>query len=68
MADDVQFEEEDTMLTQGAYSAMNEPKGLPKLIMKTGLAKSEAQANYVLIGIMVLCLLATMYVIANYVL
>jgi hypothetical protein len=64
---DVQFEEEDTMLTQHAYASMNEPKGLVKLVMKLGLAKNEAGANYVLIGIMVLALIATMYVISTYI-
>lgn len=66
MADDVQFEEEESMLTQTAQLG-REPTGLTKLAMKLG-AKTEAQANYVLIGIMVICLIATMYVISTYVL
>lgn len=67
---DVQFEEEDVMMSQastGGYSPSSE-KGLVKIIIKLGLAKNAAQANYVLIGIMVLSLLATFYVISKYVL
>lgn len=66
MPDDVQFEEEDTMLTQTA-NLSREPSGLTKLAMRFG-AKNEAQANYILIGVMVICLIATMYVISTYVL
>lgn len=69
MADnDVQFEEDETALAGRAYAALNEPRGLPKLVIKLDLAKNEAQANYVLIAIMVCALLATMYVISHYVL
>ncbi len=42
--------------------------GLPtlvKLLLKTGLAKSEKQANYVLIGIAVCAVLLTVYVIKS---
>lgn len=66
MADDVQFEEEDAMITRAAYDSLNEPKGLAKLVIKIGIAKDESQANYVLIGIMVAALLATLYVISHY--
>ncbi len=66
---DVQFDEEDVMVSQSAHGyTQSSEKGLVKLIIKLGLAKNAAQANYVLIGIMVLSLLATIYVISNYVL
>lgn len=66
MADDVQFEEEDAMITRVAYNSLNEPKGLSKIVIRLGLAKNESQANYVLIGVMVVALLATLYVISHY--
>ena len=65
---DVQFEDEDVMLAETSkFSRDDEAKGLMKLAMHLG-AKNETQASYVLIGIMVACLIATMYVISRYIL
>ncbi len=65
---DVQFEDEDVMLAETSkFNRDGEAKGLMKLAMKLG-AKNETQASYVLIGIMVACLIATMYVISRYIL
>lgn len=65
---DVQFEDEDVMLAEtGRFNKGDEAKGLMKLAMRLG-AKNETQASYVLIGIMVACLIATMYVISRYIL
>ena len=63
---DVQFEEEDILISEA--SKINQgAKGLIKLTMRFG-AKDENQASYILIGVMVLCLIATMYVISTYIL
>lgn len=65
---DVQFEDEDVMLSETSrFNKEDEPKGLMKIAMRFG-AKNETQASYVLIGIMVACLIATMYVISRYIL
>ena len=64
---DVQFEDEDVMLAETSKVDNGEAKGLMKLAMHLG-AKNETQASYVLIGIMVACLIAPMYVISRYVL
>ncbi len=63
---DVQFEEEDILIDKASFSARDTRSGFAKLIMKMG-AKTESQANYVLIGIMFICFLTMMYVIANYI-
>ena len=63
---DVQFEEEETMLNQTGYARSAGPKGLVKIIIGLGLAKNETGANYVLIGIMMVSLIATMFVISRY--
>lgn len=65
---DVQFEDEDTMLAEThKLEKNNQSSGLMRLAMKLG-AKNENQASYILIGIMVGCLIATMYVISRYIL
>ena len=62
----VTFEEDEILVDKA--SLVSRRTVLAGLIMKTGLAKSESQANYVLIGIMVACLLATLYVISRFLL
>lgn len=63
---DVQFEEEKELISQETR-IKHGAKGLVKLAMRLG-AKNENQATYILIGVMVFCLIATMYVISNYIL
>lgn len=65
---DVQFEEEEVLVDRASYSAEDHRSFLTKIIMKTGLAKTDTQANYVLIGVMFVCFLAMMFVVANYIL
>lgn len=65
MSEGVQFEEEDVLVDQA--SRVSRRSALTNAIMKTGVAKTEAQANYVLIGIMCFCLLATIFVISRYI-
>lgn len=62
----VKFEEEEILIDRA--SQISRRTAMAGLIMKLGLAKTEAQANYVLIGVMAFCLLATIYVIAQYLL
>jgi len=61
---DVQFEEEPELVSQETR-VRHGAKGLVKLVMRLG-AKNENQATYILIGIMVVCLIATMYIISTY--
>lgn len=67
---DVQFDEEESLIHQSRkFGNLSDGRtGLVKLIMNLHLAKTEAQANYVLIGIMVLAFLATFVVISKYLL
>ncbi len=67
MSDEVTFEEEE-ILVDSASQVSRHSSALTNMIMHTGLAKNESQANYVLIGIMVACLLLTIFVIARYLL
>ncbi len=62
----VQFEEDEILVDKA--SLVTRRTALASLLMKFGLAKTEAQANYVLIGIMVVCLLATLFVISRFLL
>lgn len=64
MSNEVRFEEEEILVDKA--SQLSHQTALTNLLMKTGLIKSEAQANYVLIGIMVASLIATMYVVSTY--
>lgn len=65
---DVQFEEEEILVDKASFSAGDSRSVLTRLVINTGLAKTESQANYVLIGVMFVCFLAMMYVVANYIL
>lgn len=67
---DVQFDEEESMVRQNrAMGNLNDGRtGLVKLIMNLKLAKTEAQANYVLIAIMVFAFITTFIVISKYLL
>jgi|GEM_PF-4096655 len=60
----VKFEEEDVLVDKA--SQISRRTALSGIVMKLGLAKSESQANYVLIGIMLVCLIATLFVISKY--
>jgi hypothetical protein len=67
---DVQFDEEESLVGQNRMlgNLGDGRSGLVKLIMSLRLAKTEAQANYVLIAIMVLSFLTTFIVISKYLL
>lgn len=65
MSDEVKFEE-DVILVDKA-SQVSRRTAMTNLLLKMGL-KSEAQANYVLIGIMVVAFISTFYVISTYLL
>ncbi len=62
----VQFEEDEILVDKA--SLVSRRTALSGLLMKLGIVKTESQANYVLIGIMVVCLLATLYVITRFLL
>lgn len=62
----VKFDEE-VVLTDRA-SQISRQSALTGFVIKLGLAKSESQASYILIGTIVLCLLATVFVISQYLL
>lgn len=64
MSDEVKFEEEEILVDRAAQ--ISRQSALTNLIIKLGLAKTDSQATYVLIGIMVACLLATLFVISRY--
>lgn len=68
MSDDVKFDEEENLVQQNRrFGSLSDGRtGLVKLIMSLHLAKTEAQANYVLIGIMVAAFLATFVIISRY--
>jgi hypothetical protein len=60
----VKFEEE-TILVDRA-SQISRQSAFTSLILRLGLAKNETQANYVLIGTIVCCLLATLFIVSKY--
>lgn len=66
MSDEVKFDEE--VILADRASQISRQSALTNLVMKLGLAKSESQASYVLIGTIVACLLATLFVISQYLL
>lgn len=61
---EVSFEEEQGLPTV-AVPQFSRAKGLVGLIIKTGLAKTEAQANMVLIIIAVTAFVATVFVLMS---
>jgi hypothetical protein len=67
---DVQFDEEEVLISQSNRmgNLSDTRSGLVKLVMNLRLAKTEAQANYVLIGIMLLSFIAMFVVISRYLL
>ncbi len=66
MSDEVKFEEEEILVDRA--SQISRRSTITNLILKTGLAKNDSQANYVLIGVMAVCLLLTIFVISRYLL
>jgi hypothetical protein len=65
MSDQVKFEEEVILVDRA--SQISRRSALTGIVMKTGLAKTESQANYVLVGVLSVCLLATIYVVSRYI-
>ena len=65
---DVQFDEEEMMVSQARKMTdlSDARSGLVKIVMDLHLAKTESQANYVLIGIMLASFIATFFVISHY--
>ncbi len=60
---DVQFEESNF---QGRFTPVSSQlPTLVRLVLKTGLVKDEKQANYVLIGIAVVAVISTIFVIKS---
>ncbi len=64
MNDTVKFEEEEILVDRA--SQISRRSALTSAIIRVGLAKTESQANYVLIGILCAALLATLFVISRY--
>lgn len=59
----VQFEE-DNSYNQNSFSSSNQgPKGLTKLVIKFGFAKDEKQAQYVLLGVAVLMIAVSLFLV-----
>ena len=59
----VQFEENITEFTSRKILGEAVVPGATKLLMKTGLLKSSKQAEYVLMGTIVICILITIVVL-----
>jgi hypothetical protein len=64
MSDEVKFEEEEILVDRA--SQVSRGSALTNFILRSGIAKDEAQASYILIGVMVACLLTTLFVISRY--
>ena len=64
MSEQVKFEEEEVLVDQA--SQISRQSAITNLVVKFGLAKSESQATYVLIGIMTFCIATTLFVVAKY--
>ncbi len=62
---DVSFEEEQRLPTTQVAPTNQPSKGLIGLVIKSGIAKTEAQANMVLIGVAVFALIATAFVLLS---
>lgn len=66
---DVEFNEEEVLIDQTRRGNLSDTRsGLVKLVMSLKLAKTEAQANYVLIIVMLFAFLATIFIISRYIL
>ncbi len=65
MSDEVKFEEEAILVDRA--SQISRQSAITSMIVRFGLAKNESQASYVLIGTIVVCLLATLFVISQYI-
>ncbi len=61
--DNVQFEEED--VNNQLFKRSTVYKGLIGLVIKTGLAKNDAQANIALIIVSILCIVGIVFVIIS---
>lgn len=54
MSGEVQFEEDDNYTSSSFTGENSEAKGIIGLVIRTGIAKDEKQATYVLLGIMII--------------
>jgi hypothetical protein len=62
---DVQFNLEDKGFNAPTYRDTTKKSKMVQLVMKTGLVKDETQANYVLLGLSIIFLIATFFIIMN---
>jgi len=62
---EVRFDEEESIVSETSRFD-REKKGLIKLVMHFGV-KNEKQANLLLAGVMIVCLIATFYILFTYV-
>ncbi len=65
---DVHLDDEE-MMVEGSSRMGNlsdNRSAIVKLVMNLKLAKTEAQANYVLIGVMIVAFIATFFIISRY--
>jgi hypothetical protein len=60
---DVHFDEESEYNQNSFLSRNTEPKGLIKWVIKLGLAPDEKQANYFLIGFILVCVLVSIFLL-----
>lgn len=54
MSGEVQFEEDDNYTPSSFTPESSEAKGIIGLVIRSGIAKDEKQATYVLLGIMII--------------
>ncbi|MFO0718714.1 MAG: hypothetical protein U0522_01660 [Candidatus Paceibacterota bacterium] len=66
MNEEVEFEEENTLINQVPKQIENIPT-LAKILMKTGVIKTTQQANLALGVIAIIAFVASLYVFANFV-
>ena len=59
----VQFEEEQQMFTSRRILGGAVMPGMVKMLIKTGLVKDSSQAKYILVGVVVVCILITVFVL-----
>jgi hypothetical protein len=64
MSNEVQFDDENSMNYSNSFRQNSGPRPgvFEGLLIKTGLVKNVTQANYVLIGLIVLCITLTIFI------
>lgn len=64
MSDQVKFEEEEILVDRA--SQISRRSVMADFIIRIGLAKSESQATNIMIGVIVVTLLITLFVVSRY--